>query len=305
VDDNLQSIIEKRMEAQNKSSGSISHGSRILDVDEIKRSISNQDMAVGSKMSESATPFKLPEAVDIMLQIATGMKYLHDNEIAHGDLKPNNVLLYISKSGQMIVKLADYGLVETKKRIKLVSKRTRHFEVLMWKAPERLEELLGPVSKNSDDPFTESDTDSDEEMESSVNFEKSRLAMADVYSFGLICLHILGGELLDPDLSLTRLREQRMKPIRPGPPSACPNYLRSMILSSLGPQSSRTPTFSGICSWLKASQSVQLPVLIEGAIRVLVFFRCPFTFWKQCYHGHSRITLGLVKYRMPPDFMLY
>ncbi len=57
----------------------------------------------------------LPLAVDIMLQIAEGTKYLHDSGVMHHDLKADNFLinvveneLYISPSVQ--VKLTDFGL---------------------------------------------------------------------------------------------------------------------------------------------------------------------------------------------------
>ena len=263
VDENLQSALEKRIDAQRKMrlSSSISSTSeaRILDVDEIKRSISNQAV-VGSKTFQSVIPFQLPEAVDIMLQIAEGVKYLHDNEIAHGDLKPNNVLLHYLKPAQMIVKVADYGLVETKKLIKLVPKRSRHFEALMWKAPERLNELLGPLTENSDDPFTDSDTDSDGNTESYELFSKTRLAMADVFSFGLICLHLLGAEPIYPNWSLTQIREERMKYDRLQAPPAIPNNLKVLIVSCLEPQPSKRITFRGIYSMLKELLSKQLPL---------------------------------------------
>jgi serine/threonine protein kinase len=277
IDDNLQTTIQRRIEAQRKKNSTSTLRSRVLDVDEIKRLLSSEIKERGSTGIDegssstpnswsAAVPFEMPEAVQIISQIATGMKYLHDNGVAHGDLKPKNVLLRL-EPGEKKVKLADFGLVETKKRIKLVSKRTRHLEVLTWKAPERLEELLGPVSEDSDNPFTDSDTDSeDEETEDSDGFLKSRLAMADVYSFGLTCSYVLGGKLLFPELSLTQLREQRMRGFKPDLPSTCPEYLKFIIHSCLDSDPLSRPTFSTICT-LKGllPHLPQLMHLIKGA----------------------------------------
>ncbi|XP_074299832.1 light-sensor Protein kinase-like [Silene latifolia] len=38
-------------------------------------------------------PLSIPVAVDIMLQIARGMEYLHSMKIFHGDLNPSNILV--------------------------------------------------------------------------------------------------------------------------------------------------------------------------------------------------------------------
>ncbi|KAG0584390.1 hypothetical protein KC19_3G207200 [Ceratodon purpureus] len=258
VNDNLQNTMEKRIEAQRKKLDSPPQ-SRVLDIEEIRRLVNESEKTGQSSDShENIVPFEPPEAMAIILQIATGMEYLHDHGIAHGDLKPSNVLLS-SKSGVLKVKVADFGLLETKKRIKMVSKRARHLEILTWKAPELLEKLLGPKTENSNDPFTESDTNS-EESRSCENFKKSKLAMADVYSFGLTCLHILGEELMDPDLSLNQLREKRTSPgFRHKVPSACPEYLEILLHSISEFEFSRRPTFSYIRTLLEKFHPKHIP----------------------------------------------
>ena len=271
VPENLQTAIQRRMEEHRKKNSSSSLPTGVMDVDEIKLlfSTSATEEEIGTTAAvdggsssrtwneSTAGPFEMRRAVDIISKIAAGMKYLHDHGIAHGDLKSKNVLLSSDAGlepgpelgGIGDVKVADFGLVETKKRIKLISKRRRHSEVLMWKAPDRFEELLGPVPAGSeDDLFTDSDTESDEEESgSSGDFLTSKLAMADVYSFGLTCAYILRGKLLYPDMSFTQLREQKMRrSLKPKLPSDCPDYLKFVTDSSLESEPSSRPTFFAI-----------------------------------------------------------
>jgi serine/threonine protein kinase len=60
-------------------------------------------------------PFELPEAVDIMLQVAEGMNYLHQNRVVHRDLKSKNILVkYNERDRHVYAKVADFGLSKTK-----------------------------------------------------------------------------------------------------------------------------------------------------------------------------------------------
>ena len=292
VDDDLLNTMQRRIEAQrnkNSSSSSSSYQLRIVDGDEIKRllevrNIPGVDEGSSETPGKCTDPFDLSEALDIISQIAVGMWYLHNNGIVHGDLKPKNVLL-CSESGAMKVKVADFGLIKTKKRIRLVSKRTQHLGILMWKAPERFEELMGPLTEDSDDPLTDSDTDEVSEdllglSKDLISSEVEILKMADVYSFGLTCSHILVGKLLYPDFSLTKLREQRMHGFRPElPSSTCPDYLKYLIYSCLEFEPSKRPTFSNICFLLEdlgrfpreLEKGTVSRLLLNGAINSTTF----------------------------------
>lgn len=43
---------------------------------------------------------------DIFRQVIRGIKYLHDNNIVHGDIKPQNILL----ANNGCIKISDFGL---------------------------------------------------------------------------------------------------------------------------------------------------------------------------------------------------
>jgi predicted Ser/Thr protein kinase len=51
-------------------------------------------------------------AIDIIFQIATGMAYLHNQGVFHGDLKASNVLV-IHCGGHIEVKIADFGVSQS------------------------------------------------------------------------------------------------------------------------------------------------------------------------------------------------
>ena len=72
------------------------------------------------------TPWRLQK---IAKQILEGLEYLHDRNIAHRDLKPQNVLM--NKEG--IVKVADFGLA---KKLRKIS--TLNVVSLWYRAPELL-----------------------------------------------------------------------------------------------------------------------------------------------------------------------
>jgi hypothetical protein len=61
------------------------------------------------------TPFQPLVAVDMMLQIAEAMRYLHKKNIAHLDLKAENILVnlisdsYLAQEGYVNLKLVDFG----------------------------------------------------------------------------------------------------------------------------------------------------------------------------------------------------
>ncbi|KAE8721482.1 alanine aminotransferase 2 [Hibiscus syriacus] len=120
--------------------------------------------------------FCLPVAVDLMLQIARGMEYLHSNKIYHGDLNPSSIhvkLRGMSPAGFMQAKVSGFGLSSILQ--KSTDKNHNEPQLFIWHAPEVLEEQEQPASKR--------------------NFNLEFTEKADVYSFGMICFQLLTGKV--------------------------------------------------------------------------------------------------------------
>jgi serine/threonine protein kinase len=126
-----------------------------------------------------SSPDFLLVALDIMLQIAKGVRYLHSKGMVHRDLKGENVLVKPSENperksrGFLSVKLTDFGLAKANLRQTTYSSLV-NVGSLPWKAPELFRirhnkpHTPGRCPKRKHYPFK-----------------------PDVYSFGIVCAEIL------------------------------------------------------------------------------------------------------------------
>ena len=296
VDDDLRSVVQKKREAQWKkslvASGTSSKKSRVIDMKEFlkPRSVTIPD-GVEGPASETlvidSTPFALLDAIEIMYQIATGMEYLHGKDVPHGDLTPNNVCVSFTPDQRMQVKVTDYGLLGITKRMKMASKHTRQSEVLLSKAPELFEEFLGTSTEDSGDPWTDSDTESDEEIghaPSSSDIDNFKEKKADVYSFAVLCSLILTGELSHQNLSLSDLRKQiSSHNLRPKLPPTCPERLRTLIKECWDRDFTARPDFVEIRERLREIRTTQ-QMIMRGKVRgpssrKLLLAKLPIMMW--------------------------
>ena len=111
-----------------------------------------------STKKAGAAPFTLPVAIDIMLQIAKGMLYLHEMGVSHPHLKCENVLCRIENKtqafevGDVLVKLGGFGCsrpanVDTKKRDVLCFGSTC-LEILTGDESSTIPESTPPILKH-------------------------------------------------------------------------------------------------------------------------------------------------------------
>jgi hypothetical protein len=177
-----------------------------------------------SSRSSMEAPFNLVVAIDIMLQVAKAMEYLHDCQIVHGDLRSANLLIKPSNfpgREKFLVKVSNFGQTKYKLegRAKSGGKYDSRFEdSVRWRAPE--------VTADEGEGFTGS---------------------ADVYSFGSVCYEILTAKLPFEGTALATLSGRVKAGERPELPSYCPDYLAECIQQCWVPVPEDRPTFGEIC----------------------------------------------------------
>src|ERR1700761_6955513 len=77
-----------------------------------KNAVLIMEYADKGSLEQKLSAGRLPEetALQIALEILSGLTYLHGQKIIHRDLKPANILFKTSKLGTEVVKLTDFGI---------------------------------------------------------------------------------------------------------------------------------------------------------------------------------------------------
>uniref|UniRef100_A0A1J3J204 Light-sensor Protein kinase n=1 Tax=Noccaea caerulescens TaxID=107243 RepID=A0A1J3J204_NOCCA len=200
----------------------------------------NKDLQ--SYMKENCGPrrrylFSVSVVIDIMLQIARGMEYLHGNDIFHGDLNPMNILLKERShtEGYFHAKISGFGLSSVKVSKSSSSRpSTTSPDPVIWYAPEVLAEM--------------------EQGTTTTTAPKSKMThKADVYSFAMVCFELITGKVPFEDSHLQG--EPMAYNIRMGErplfPFPSPKYLVGLIKRCWHSEPSQRPNFSSICRILR------------------------------------------------------
>ncbi|CAK9271909.1 unnamed protein product [Sphagnum jensenii] len=205
-------------------------------------------------------PFQLHVAIDIMLQIAKAMRYLHKKKpkkIVHRDLKTSNILvqpLADNSQGYVHVKLADFGISKFYNMSETSSSLTFRKGTSVYAAPEVFNEQSKYGSKSSNLP-----------------------PKIDVWSFAMVCSEILTGTVPfdgEPKVNLHAKIEEN-DDFRPPLPSDCPEDLRFCITRCWECNPRERPTFVEICKMLKMAKAQSLGIMHFDSSKLLVSINDP------------------------------
>lgn len=186
----LHTLVQKRKETNRKIETSMTSTNSFTSTDNVERKkyqkVDLKTFLERVKMTphkQPIIPFDKSEAIDIMFQVAKGMKYLHLKGVAHGDLKPKNILVEFHPGGldHKVVKVCDFGLTKTKTLSSLSSTvQTQNVGTCRWKAPELIEAVQNDESCEFLMGTLRSSNQTGHLPEC---FIQSKLGKADVYSF--------------------------------------------------------------------------------------------------------------------------
>jgi hypothetical protein len=185
--------------------------------------------------------FELAVALDIMLQIAEAMQYLHRKKITHRDLKSANILINlaqipeIAESGYMDVKVADFGTSKIINATSTFSPPTLMVGTPRWMAPEVMFEP-------EDDPIQ----------------TKYYPLKSDVYSYAMTCYEILSGLTPFEGIPSAKVKEKVRGGLRPTLPNSLPTSLLSLIECCWDADVRRRPSFSTISTELRHLKGIYL-----------------------------------------------
>jgi serine/threonine protein kinase len=191
-------------------------------------------------------PFQFHVAIDIMLQIAKAMRYLHSKKprkIVHRDLKTSNILVQPNinnAEGYILVKLADFGTSKFYNSTETPSLQTPEKGTTVYAAPEVFKQK--PVRANKTSKFP---------------------PKADVWSFAMVCSEILTGKVPFNGIPRATLHYQIKKSsIRPDLPPECPRDLHFCITSCWDQDPRKRPTFVEVCKMLKLAKAASLGITL-------------------------------------------
>ncbi|CAH9060074.1 unnamed protein product [Cuscuta europaea] len=168
------------------------------------------------KLDHKSLP--LAKLVDMALDIASGMEYIHSQGVIHRDLKPENILI----NEDFRLKIADFGIACEEAYCDLLVDDPGTYR---WMAPEMIK-------------------------------RKSYGRKVDVYSFGLILWEMVTGFIPYEDMTSVQAAFAVVnKNTRPTIPMDCPPSMKTLIEQCWCLQPDKRPEFSQIVKVLEQFES--------------------------------------------------
>ncbi|KAG0601271.1 hypothetical protein M758_11G097800 [Ceratodon purpureus] len=199
---------------------------------DLRRLIDMKKQANGNR----GPPFNTEDVFDKMRWIASEMRWLHEDNVVHRDLKASNVLLRgdcssFSTGGMNLVSIREHIVSDYECALGVMGTR-------FWRAPEVLLGMRDPKKRSSPTLFTKK---------------------SDVYSYGMLCYEIATGFLPFEREGFLGTREEQDLVIngkRPSFPDDVDGGMKDLITRCWHQDEDKRPTFKEIFdeteTWLKA-----------------------------------------------------
>ncbi|XP_047307907.1 serine/threonine/tyrosine-protein kinase HT1-like [Impatiens glandulifera] len=171
----------------------------------------------------------LEKLVEIALEIAGGMEYIHSKGVVHRDLKPENIII----NEDFHMKIADFGIACEESSCDLFTDDPGTYR---WMAPEMIKRK--PYNRK-----------------------------VDVYSFGLILWEMVAGTIPYSDMTPIQAAFAVVnKNVRPVFPVSCPVAMRSLIEQCWCSQPEKRPDFWQIVEVLHQFES---SLAFDGTLKLV------------------------------------
>ncbi|XP_024543762.1 mixed lineage kinase domain-like protein [Selaginella moellendorffii] len=174
------------------------------------------DMDLENYVLKKKKSLPLLSIMAVMLQVATGMAWLHSKNIIHRDLKPQNILVGEEDNDLVSIRIADFGV----SRPNFISSQIEAVSI------QGTRNFMAP------------------EVCSGERYTKK----ADVYSYGMLIYQLVTGNVpFEDGMDM----EQVLQGERPEIPATCPEFLSQLMRECWSHDAKERPSFSDICERLR------------------------------------------------------
>ena len=173
-----------------------------------------------------------------IVQTANAMSFLHERNIAHRDLKPQNLLVKRYRTDNVQIKLADFG----------ISRRGRDTGMTLFAGTTAFipPEILDPEAMfggpGLDPEFRLKRLEKSKRKQEGITLDGAM--KADVWSFGVTCAAMcMESDPWPSNMACMTLIRKICQGLRPELPSSCPDDIVSLIRSCMETDPYRRPDF--------------------------------------------------------------